>query len=129
MRPLGDELIRSACWSLERFVAPAVDDPLAASYLRAVVGLLKEAEVRSQFEWAALLEEQDELARLWPDKSQPLLPPPSSLSGLATRVEALRQPVADLVRSGQPVPEAVTDYLAHQLDRDERCSTNAGPAL
>ena len=129
MRPLGDELIRSARWSLEQFVQPVVDDPLAASYLRAVLGLLKEAEVRSQFEWATLLEEQEELACLHPDDNGPLLPPPSSLSGLATRVEALRQPIADLVRSGRPLPPDVLVFLSHQLERDERCSANEGPSL
>jgi hypothetical protein len=129
MRPLGDELIRSARWSLEQFVQPVVDDPLAASYLRAVLGLLKEAEVRSQFEWATLLEEQEELAELQPHNREPLLPPPSSLSGLATRVEALRQPIADLVRSGRPLPPDVLVFLSHQLERDERCSANEGPSL
>jgi hypothetical protein len=106
-----------------------VDDPLAASYLRAILGLLKEAEVRSQFEWATLLEEQEELTGLRPDANGTLLPPPSSLSGLATRVEALRQPVADLVRSGHPLPPDVLLYLSHQLERDERCSANEGPSL
>ena len=44
MRPRGDELLRSAQWTIEELVAPAVSDPLAASYLRAVVALLEQAE-------------------------------------------------------------------------------------
>ena len=39
MRPLGDDLIRSAKSTLEQYVQPVVQDPVAASYLRAVVGL------------------------------------------------------------------------------------------
>jgi hypothetical protein len=61
MRPRGDELLRSARWTLEEQVAPTVSDPLAASYLRAVVSLLEQAEYRAAMEWPTLLSEYDDL--------------------------------------------------------------------
>jgi hypothetical protein len=140
MRPLGDDLIRSARWSLEQYVQPAVQDPIAASYLRAVLTLLAEAEVRSQLEWAVLCEERDELMAILPllgepvDEGSSALAPaldsaPASLDALASLVARLRDPVARLVRSGQPVPDTVKDYLSHQVERYIRCSATTGPAF
>ncbi len=140
MRPLGDDLIRSAKWTLEQYVQPVVQDPVAASYLRAVVGLLAEAEVRSQLEWASLCEERDELTALAPilaESGQAGLPSlgesihaaPGSLDVLASVVAQLREPVAHLVRSGLPIPAAVKDYLSHQVERYIRCSAATGPTF
>ncbi len=141
MRPLGDDLIRSARWTLEQYVQPVVQDPVAASYLRAIVALLAEAEVRSRFEWAVLCEERDELIALNALLGDPVQADlrglenasdwtPASLGDLASTVARLREPVARAIRDGEPAPAALKDYLSHQVERYLRCSADpVGPAF
>lgn len=142
MRPRGDELIRSARWTLEQYVQPAVDDPLAASYLRAVLAVLFQAETRAGLEWPTLTEELDELRALLPRlgdgaggdaglrasvdaalaADEAFDPSGAELASLAAHVAAMRAPVGVAVQQ----PDASSDpkvrrYLVNQLARDARC--------
>ena len=135
MRPRGDELLRSARWTLEHLVAPTVTDPLARSYLRAVDSLLEQVEIRFREEWPVLLEELDDLRRLLPallghapeldravatalDHAEGGVARGEDLPAVEERVDRLRLPVQMACELGL---HQVDGYLSRQVDRIQRC--------
>ena len=140
MRPRGDELIASARWTLEEYVQPILADPLAASYLRAVIALLFQAEARAAVEWPVLLEELEDLRSILPglrDRADDRLGTAidqaldagggfdvskADLAALTDHVMTLREPVGVAVRETLEGPSVeVRGYLVRQLEREARC--------
>jgi hypothetical protein len=134
MRPRGDELLRSAQWTLEELVAPTVSDPLVVSYLRAVVSLLEQAQSRAATEWPTLLREYDDLRSVLADLSgtSPELdeeirsvlgslssknPHHWELAELEAQVCRLRRPITTALGMGHPVARAYVSREAHRTLR------------
>jgi hypothetical protein len=137
MRPRGDELLRSAQWTLEELVAPTVSDPLVASYLRAVVSLLQQAESRAATEWPTLLSEYDDLRSVLaaltgtsPELDEEIgsvlgslfneNPHLWDLAKLEAQVCRLRRPITTALGIGHPAARA---YVSREAQRVLRSTT------
>ena len=137
MRPRGDELIRSARWTLEHEVEPHVDDALALSYLRSVRAVLFQAEERSRVEWPLLAQERADLRALLAvlrSAAPPALadaldraeaadrePEPDDLPSLADRVARIREAASVAVVELEQIPAELRQYLSRQIARDLAC--------
>jgi hypothetical protein len=131
MRPRGDELLRSAQWTLEEKVVPALNDPLAVSYLRAVLSLLEQAECRASTEWPTLVSEYDDLRSVLdaltgtdPELDEEIESVLGALSGvnphqcnlaeLEAEVSRLRRPIIRALALGLPAARA---YVSREVLR------------
>ena len=138
MQPTSRQLIEGIVAAIDEVILPAVTEKQAASSLRAARTLLEHLAVRSEVEYAELVEDNDDvqavlgrLGRAAEDVLQPHAAsraPPASLAALQARNDALQAAVEDALRTLPPtgredaaqaeMRRELRAYLARRRERE-----------